>query len=490
MKMSIRASVTLWYCLVFCLSVGLLEAGVYIGLDRAMTSATDKELAVRMNGVIEFLNEHLGRLPLPRVVRELQIHVALQPELDILQDAEGHTLYCGKQVQPLCGSSVEIGTRVMMKGRAFRFHSANYAIKGSHYIVLVVDDLAPQRELLSKFRTSVLLVIPLALLCAALGGYWLSGRAFAPVGEIISAVRSINDQSLSLRLRVPVTGDEIQLLSETLNGMLGRVEASFRQVTELTANASHELRTPATIIRTAAEVALLNTRPTVESYRKALLQISAEAEKNTHLLESLLLLARGDAGVQSLNLVDVNLKQSLGKALAACRYLAEAKQIRLTLHSHTSEPRVFADPVQLNRLWLLLLDNAVKYTPPGGIVTVRVQRSQEGPFFCEITDTGIGIDEADLPKIFHRFFRASNARAQTEVGSGLGLAMVGWIADAHHATVNVSSELGKGSVFRICFPVQEPRRNKIINPNDAETVRQEGRAVGSSGKSKTLFTSK
>jgi signal transduction histidine kinase len=476
MKLSIRTSMTLWYCLVFCLSVCLLETGVYIGLDRAMTSTTDKDLTVRMNGFSDFLKEHLGRLPLPRVLGDLQIHVALLPELDILQDAGGHTLYCGIQVQPLCGAPAEVGTRMVMSRKALRIHVVKYNIKGSGYTLLVADDLEPQRALLSNFRTVALFVIPLALLCAAYGGYWLSGHAFAPVREIIASVRSINEQSLSLRLRVPTTGDEIQLLSETLNGMLGRVEASFSQVTQLTANASHELRTPLAIIRTSAEVALLNSRPTVESHHKALLQICGEAEKNTRLLESLLLLARADAGVQALNLVDVNLHESVGKALTACRYLAEAKEIQLNLHTNLAEARVFADPVQLNRLWLLLLDNALKYTPPGGEITVKLQRSEEGTYSCEISDTGIGIDEADLPNIFHRFFRAGNARLQSEAGSGLGLAMARWIADGHHARINVSSARGKGSVFRVCFPVQETRSNNIVNPNVANADHAEGRS--------------
>jgi signal transduction histidine kinase len=476
MKMSVRTSMTLWYCLVFCLSVCLLVSGVYIGLDRAMTGTTDEHLTVRMNGFSDFLNEHMGRLPLPRVLGDLQIHVALLPELDILQDADGHTLYCGIGVQRLCGSVVEVGTRVIKNGKALRLHAGKYTIKGSHYTLVVADDLEPQRALLSNFRTAVLFVIPLALLCAAYGGYWLSGRAFAPVREIIGSVRSINDQSLSLRLRVPTTGDEIQLLSETLNGMLGRVEASFRHVTELTANASHELRTPLAIIRTSAEVALLNSRPTVDSHRKALLQICGEAEKNTRLLESLLLLARADAGMQALNLVDVSLHESVGKALNACLYLAEAKEIQINLHTHIAEARVFADPMQLNRLWLLLLDNAIKYTPPGGEITVRLQRSGECDYSCEISDTGIGINESDLPNIFHRFFRADNARSQSEAGFGLGLAMARWIADRHHARIDVSSALGKGSVFRVCFPIQETRSNNIVNPNIANADHTEGQS--------------
>jgi signal transduction histidine kinase len=474
MKLSIRISLTLWYCVVFCLSVCLLEAGVYMGLNATMTNAIDKELGVRINGLDDFLKEHLSRFPLARVLADLQIHVALQPALTIIQNEQGHTLYCGTLVQALCGTPVHSGTQIMAANRYLRLHTGVYPIGSERYTLLVATELNFQHELLARFRALVLLIIPATLICAAFGGYWLSGHAFAPVREIIASVRSINERSLSLRLRVPPTGDEIQLLSETLNGMLARVENSFRQITELTSNASHELRTPTAIIRTASEVALLNPKPTLETHRKALLQICAEAEKNTRLLDTLLLLARSDAGVQPLNLTSINLLESVGKAFHACQYLADAKNIRFTMHTHTAEEdSVWADGVQLHRLWFLLIDNAIKYTPAGGAVSVSLKKTSGGYPVCEITDSGIGIPEADLPRIFHRFYRAENAKAQSEVGSGLGLTMVKWITDAHRARVEVTSVLESGSTFRVVFPELDQRPDNVVNssPSVPPTVR-------------------
>jgi len=469
-KLSLRTSLTLWYCIVFCLSVCLLQAGVYLGLDSAMTNSIDKELGIRMNGLDDFLKEHLGRLPLPRVLGDLQIHVALQPSLTIIQDGQGHTLYCGTAVQALCGSPVAVASRTAFPNGVLRLQTSSHSFNGQRYVLLVATDLHSRRDLLTRFRALVVLIVPLALICAAVGGYWLSGLAFRPVREIIAAICSINDRSLSLRLRVPNTGDEIQVLSETLNGMLARVEAAFRQVTELTANASHELRTPTAIIRTASEVALLNARPTVESHRKALLQIRAEAEKNTRLLDSLLLLARSEAGVQPLNLTAVSLLESVGKAFHACQYLAQAKNIALTLHAHVGDMHILADGAQLHRLWLLLIDNAIKYTPEGGTVKVRLNRVPGGPPVCEISDSGIGIPETDLPNIFYRFYRADNAKTKSEIGSGLGLTMVKWITDAHRARVEVQSVVERGSTFRVIFPALDERPNNVVSavsPNPA-----------------------
>jgi len=235
--------------------------------------------------------------------------------------------------------------------------------------------------------------------------------------------------------------------------MLARVDRAFRQVRELTANASHELRTPISIIRTSAEIALLNARPTIESQRQALLQICAEAEKNTRLLDHMLMLARTDSGAQALQFSRVSLAKSVRLAIAACQHLAEAKQIVLRFSSD-ADTSLWADASHLHRLWLLLLDNAIKYTALGGEVHVRTYFGANGLAKCEIADNGIGIETADIQHIFDRFYRAENARLACEVGSGLGLEIAQWITGVHDATLTVDSAPGVGSTFRVAFAVR------------------------------------
>ena len=251
--------------------------------------------------------------------------------------------------------------------------------------------------------------------------------------------------------------------------MLGRVEGGFQRVTELTANASHELRTPMSIIRTAAEIALLNARPTVETLRQALLQVCTEAEKNTRLLDNMLLLARSDSGSQTLKLAEVPMQKSLHQAASACHHLAEAKNISLLVLDDAPGVHLWADASHLNRLWSLLLDNAIKYTPRGGKVTARILAEACGAPICEITDTGIGIDPKDQTHIFDRFFRAENARMTTDVGSGLGLAIASWIAEVHQAKICVVSDPGMGSTFRVTFSAEV--RNAPSNTPRVEAVR-------------------
>ncbi len=451
MKLSVRGSLTIWFCLVFFCGVLLLGASAYIGLRSTIIQVVDQDLSARMDGVDNFLSEHVTRFPPSRVQQELSIHVALKPLFLSIHAPGGELLYCGLAVKALCAATGGSIAHPFTTTGDLRVLSAVRIVKGASYRISVASDLSFQSALLRRFSLLLVVIAPMALASATLGGYWLSGRALAPVREIIEAVHSIGEQSLSRRLQVPATGDEIQVLSETLNGMLGRVESAFRQVTELTANASHELRTPVAIIRTSAEIALLNARPTVESHRQALLQICAEAEKNTRLLDSMLMLARTDSGAQALHFAGVSLQRSVKQAVDACRHLAEAKEIALICEEKAAELHLWADPTHLNRLWLLLLDNAIKYTPAGGQVTVTVLCSSGSAPVCEIADSGIGISSGDLPNVFERFFRAENARLVADAGSGLGLAIARWIADVHRAQIHVESTLGAGSTFRVTF---------------------------------------
>jgi signal transduction histidine kinase len=455
-KVSVRARLTVWFCLVFFCGAVALGVSAYFSVRADCYSVLDNELSVRAEGVQQFLSEHIKRLPIPRMQQELSAHVALKPAHLFIEDEDDDQIYCGDAVSALCSSaagSVQSGFTTTSQQRIL---SVSRIVKGSPYHILVASDLGFQTAILRHFFYWLLVVAPVALACSALGGYWLSGRALKPIRGIIEEALAIGEESLGLRLGVPKTGDEVQLLSETLNGMLSRIERAFRQVTEITTNASHELRTPVAVIRTSAEIALLNAKPTVDSHRKALFQICAEAEKSTRLLDSMLMLARAESGVQPLHFAGLSLKKSVDQALETCRLSAEAKKIDLLCEEDRLNIQLSADSGHLNRLWILLLDNAIKYTPHGGRVTVRMMLNPESEPVCEISDNGIGIESKDLPNIFDRFYRTESARLTNEVGSGLGLAIARKIAEAHRASIGVSSVRGVGSVFRVTFNTQSP----------------------------------
>jgi heavy metal sensor kinase len=305
-------------------------------------------------------------------------------------------------------------------------------------------------DVLQRLQWFLLLSIPLVLILATFGGYWMSRRALAPVDAIATTARSISEHSLSKRLARLDTGDELERLAETFNQMMGRLEGAFKRITEFTADASHELRTPTALIRTAAELSLRKDRDSAE-YREALGQILEEAQRMGILIESLMTLARMDSGAESLNYTGVDIASVLREASSASQPLAESKQIRFEREIPTEPILVNADPHALRRLFLILIDNAVKYTPSNGRVSITLERNGTA-VVAQVRDTGIGISQEDLPFIFERFYRADKARSR-ESGAGLGLSIARWIADVHRGSIRVESVVGQGSIFEVRVPV-------------------------------------
>jgi signal transduction histidine kinase len=266
---------------------------------------------------------------------------------------------------------------------------------------------------------------------------------------------------------LPCAKDELRRLTETLNAMLDRIESSVKRITQFTADASHDLRTPLSLIRTNAELAL--RRPRTESeYRATLSRILASSEESAQLIEQLLTLARADAGATQLNLKVAPLLPVLLDACQQARLWAQAKGLDFQ-DSLPSEPlTVHMDAPAMERLLLTLLDNAVKYTSAGGTVRLRAH-SDERHAIVEIADSGIGIADSDLPYIFDRFYRADQARSREVPGSGLGLAIARWIADGHNATIDVESSMGNGALFRVRVPLAGAAASAEALPKTLET---------------------
>jgi heavy metal sensor kinase len=459
MNLPIRTRLTVVYCAVFCLCAAVLETGAYTALQVAISAIADRDLQSRLGGVEEFLNEHLPRMTLARVQSEIRTHTALQPNLLRIDTADRQTIFAGPVLaadRAYEASPASDPRTSWQSGRPLRILAARTTIQGREYRLLVASDLAVPSEILHRFGIALLLSSPFVLAIAAAVGHWVAGRALSPVSSIATAARSIDASDLSRRIAVPESRDELRYLAETLNRMLARMENSFRRTIEFTANASHELRTPLAVIRATAEVALMrDAGPDPENRnpdRVALRQILREAEKNSALLEDLLRLARADSGTVSLRMKPIDLAESLRATCQRCEPLATSRRIRLHLAPANEPAWVSGDAEHLRRLLVILLDNAIKYTPPGGQVDAMVTTSANGFAVCHVTDTGIGISEADLPHIFERFFRSDRARNREEGGAGLGLAIAEWIAGAHRGSIEVESRPGLGSVFRVLLP--------------------------------------
>jgi len=317
--------------------------------------------------------------------------------------------------------------------------------------VQVAEPMDDYLEALERFRTAMFIGIPILLAIAAAGGYWISSRALRPVDEITRAAQTINPQDLSQRVTVPHTGDELQRMAETLNQMLQRIESAVTRITQFTADASHELRTPVGLIRTRAEVTLAKPR-TSEQYRDALKEVLVESERTTALIENLMMLARADTGSETLNFDRTNICEIATEVCTQAQSLAEAKQLQWSATIPDTAIWDRGDANALRRLLLILVDNAVKYTPPAGSVRLALQRDGTDAEI-RVSDTGIGISESDLPHIFDRFYRADKARSRELGGTGLGLSIGRWIASAHGGEIKVESSTPNGTTFLVRWPL-------------------------------------
>jgi signal transduction histidine kinase len=270
------------------------------------------------------------------------------------------------------------------------------------------------------------------------------------VHRITSKARTIGIQDLQHRLPVPQTGDELQVLAETWNDLLGRLEIAVSRLTQFTGDISHDLRTTITVMLSTAEVSLRRQR-SEEQYRTALGTIVRECHATSQLLDDLLAAARADIVKQNIEHKPVDLSEI---ALQACEHLsAKAEVKRQSLQSRICDDTwTMGDGSMLGRMITILLDNAIKYTPEGGAILVSVN-TRNGCAELAVTDNGIGIPPDSLPRVFDRFYRVDGSRSQDDGSSGLGLAIAKWVVEAHGATIDVASTTGKGSTFTITMPL-------------------------------------
>jgi heavy metal sensor kinase len=380
-------------------------------------------------------------------------------ELMQVADAQGSWLYRSRSlvshVIPLPKEERPVTYTRRFGGLLLRVRSERLSINGQWYSIQVATPMHEFHEAFEQFRWLLILAAPVLLLVATAGGYFMSGRALSPVRKVIDAADDIDASNLSSRLAVPATGDELQRLSETLNDMLSRIERAFNRVAQFTADASHELRTPLAVLRTRAELALRKPRSEIE-YREVLERLLHGLERTSDLVERLMLLARADSGDQILQREPLQLDVILGSVCEQGATLAAAKDLHFRTELASQSVPVEGDPDFLERLFLILIDNAVKFTPPQGEIVVSSQLADDSVIVA-VRDNGIGISDADLPNLFERFYRADKARSRESGGAGLGLAIGRWIARAHRGEIQVESALGRGTVFRVRLPIDKSR---------------------------------
>ncbi|HSU30740.1 MAG TPA: ATP-binding protein [Bryobacteraceae bacterium] len=452
---SIRFRLTLWYSIVMAAGLVLFAVAIWVSMKDSLAFDIDRGLRDEAHRVGLFVNTEL-REASTILEEELAEYSSGLPDDMYLEvtNGQGVTVFSSHPRFPWPRNTGERTEMLQLKWHddSYQVLAAPFAVGQQKWHVVLAASLRPLNHLTNRLRLLLLALIPAVALLATLGGMWLSRRALKSVDEITVAARSIGIANLSERLRVPDSNDELQRLSETWNDMLSRLEEAVTRLSQFTSDASHELRTPLAVIRTTAELAVRRSR-SAPDYQAALTQILGESERMTRLVDDLLFLAHCDAESQQMPMAVLNLSGLVQSLCSQVAPLASDRQIRIAMQISDGNMMTAGNDLALRRLVLAMLDNAVKYSKPGGTVVVRLYRVLERAVL-EIEDEGCGIPAAEIPLVFHRFYRTPQTRNTSVNGYGLGLSLAAAIAQRHHTSIEVQSVPGSGSTFRVSLPLE------------------------------------
>jgi len=330
-----------------------------------------------------------------------------------------------------------------------RLRNEAVAAEGEVYLLVVGTSMQPMEDTLTSFIKALAWLIPSGVLLAAFASWFMAGKALEPVAALGKAAGEIAVSRLDRRLPLRGTDDELDQLAAQFNDTLARLETTLEEMKQFTASISHELRTPLAVLRGEAEIALMQANST-DQYRRVLASQLEEFEKLTRMINQLLILARAESGDVAIASEHVNLSTMTESLVEQLEPVAASKDVSI---SCKCDPDVIlrGDPGWVERIILNLADNAIKFTPPGGHVQLKV--AGVGPdAILDIADDGIGIAPDAVPHIFERFYRADPSRSNRADGAGLGLSLVKWAVDQHRGTIQVQSSPLTGTCFIVRFP--------------------------------------
>jgi signal transduction histidine kinase len=466
--LSIRMRLTAGYLAVLTAATLLLAGGVWGLFRQSVIRAADASLAGRVDGTRRFIERIQRELPPEEVSDEFKEFGDMTRGEALVEciDEHGRTLHAPAmngweqlRVSPSPADALRVEAREVA-GVPFRAVATEIVVDGHRFQLWAATSMADAYGSLNRLGWLLTALVPGVLVFAAAGGFWISGRALAPVDRITRDVKSISWRNLDRRLDEPPADDELRRLAVTFNDMLGRIQLAAAEMARFTADASHELRTPVSLTRTTAEVALGRDR-SADEYRVALTEISTQMERMSALVNDLLLLARADAGVDPAATTPVDLGALVTETTNELRATLTREGVTLHLDAALVPLMVvYGNAESLRRLLLILLDNAIKYTPRDGHVTVRVSPApQELPgrsgVAIDVIDSGAGLDAMDRVRAFDRFYRGAVARQQAPEGSGLGLSIARTIVERHAGVISLApGPQGRGCWARVVLPLQ------------------------------------
>ena len=449
---SVRVRLTLWYVGVMVVVLGIYAAAV-LAFVRDNASRTLDE---RLHDDFDWASDMLAQTPDGAIAPYEETGEGDSPWLQVWS-TDGDLLYNTPSARrsPVPGDhtlAAQAGDQIVSvpgTNPPVRVMSGESVIGNKVVVVQVARSEQPISQDLRQLSLTLLFGLPIGVFAAGLGGYALARRALAPVDRMAERARSITAESLTERLPVDNPHDELGRLATVFNETLTRLESSFEQMRRFTADASHELRTPLTAIRSVGEVGLRSKRDEF-AYREIIGSMLEEADRLTQVVDRLLMLSRADNGEPKLSIELVDLSDLAEEVAGQLDVLAEEKHQSLQVERE-GMPYSMADRLVLRQALLNLVDNAIKYSPDGGRITVRVAESAAGALI-DVSDTGPGIPTELQSRIFDRFYRVDKSRSRDNGGTGLGLSIAKWAVEVNGGQLTLEQTNGVGCTFRITLP--------------------------------------
>jgi heavy metal sensor kinase len=352
--------------------------------------------------------------------------------------------------QPTGGAQPSIPTTAMVTDQHLMIRTTPVSTASGKYLVELGVSTESLDTALDRLVDLLALLLPILIVCAAGGGYWLVRGALRPVDRLSRTAEQMSLQNLTQRLPVVRSGDALERLAISLNNMLGRLFDSVQTSRRFLADASHELRTPLTVIKGELQELAHESHVTKDELQERVGSVLEEVARLEHLVSGLLVLSRLDAGETHAKWVEVDLAELASSTAEQMHLIAEDRGIEIDL-SALSKATVHGDRARLKQIVVNLLDNAIRFTKRGGTVFLRTAVDPKNTVL-EVSDTGIGIPPESISRVFERFFRVDEARSREDGGAGLGLSIVKSICTVHGAEIEVESRLQAGSCFRVRFP--------------------------------------
>lgn len=459
---SIRFRLALWYTAAVAATFLLLSLAIYTYVGTTLADSMDQSIDIELRWIMAQLGKRMDRAEsLEAVLEGIDERAAYSPAKEYIEvwDSTGRVIYRSPNLtsDDTLANHIRLSegmTSLLTTSASFRTHKVRIGLrKTPRATVLLAMPTEAITAPLDHLVNILVWMAPIVVLIGAVGGGILAKKSFVKINQVVETARRITADRLYDRIPEHPASDEIGKIVSTFNDMISRLEISFREIKQFSEDASHELRTPLSVLRTQLETAL-ESRTSQSELKKTIAHCLDETLRMSSIIESLLLITKDGSGRDHVVRETVDMKRLVLQTYDESVILASQRAITVTLTS-LEEMTVAGDEQRLRQMLLNLIDNAIKYNREHGKIRISL-RKEAGNARVDVVDTGIGIPEAEIPRIFDRFYRVDRARTREMGGAGLGLSIAKWIVEAHRGSISVKSRMNQGSEFSVFLPLITP----------------------------------